>query len=243
MQFCEALYSCKRCGTTPGVSSARYQYPPQESQIRRSNVITCLGHLYPCRVVKTGHSYIAIGGPSHLILCARRLGETLVYIAQSGKIALVNNEAEMLYQQLSSPDPHRRDSATARLWQLYFGAAGSEAEIRLLQAEQAIESGVYDTAEEWLNDLITDFPDFAEAWNRRATLYYLVKNYSASLADCEVTIRLEPNHFGAWHGMGLNYMAMRRYDSAARAFKRALAIQPFSESNQKLFADCLVKLN
>src|SRR5262245_26871966 len=117
-------------------------------------------------------------------------------------------EAETLYRQLASPDPHTRDQATARLWQLYFGAAGPEAEIRLLQAEQAVESGIYDTAETWLSELIRDFPNFAEAWNRRATMYYLAKNYNASLADCETTTRLEPNHFGAWHGMGLNYMAL-----------------------------------
>lgn len=155
----------------------------------------------------------------------------------------MNDEAELLYQQLHSPDPHTRDNATARLWQLYFGAAGPEAEIRLLQAEQAIESGSFDTGEIWLTALIADFPNFAEAWNRRATLYYLTKNYVASLADCEVTTRLEPNHFGAWHGAGLNYFALKRFDAAARAFKRALQIQPFAETNQQLLAECLTKLN
>lgn len=155
----------------------------------------------------------------------------------------MDDEPLTLYQQLHSPDPRTREEATSRLWQMYFGAAGPEAEIRLLQAEQAVESGMYDTAQVWLSDLILDFPNFAEAWNRRATLYYLVKNYISSLADCEATTRLEPNHFGAWHGMGLNYLALRKYDSAARAFKRALEIQPFAETNQKLLAQCLTKLN
>lgn len=155
----------------------------------------------------------------------------------------MDTETELLYRQLYSPDPHIREHATERLWQIYFGAAGPVAEIRLLQAEQAVESGMYDTAEEWLDDLIRDFPNFAEAWNRRATMYYLVKNYLASLADCEVTTRLEPKHFGAWHGMGLNYLALGKYDSAARAFRRALDIQPFAEVNQQLLAQCLTKLN
>lgn len=155
----------------------------------------------------------------------------------------MSDEASQFYRQLASTNPHLRDQATAHLWQLYFGAAGPEAEIRLIQAEQAVESGAYDTAEMWLNDLIHDFPDFAEAWNRRATLHYLVKNYIASLADCEVATNLEPNHFGAWHGMGLNYLALGKYDSAARAFKRALEIQPFAETNQTLLAQCLTKLN
>jgi tetratricopeptide (TPR) repeat protein len=154
----------------------------------------------------------------------------------------MNDERMELYQQLQSPNARIREHATERLWQIYFGAAGTEAELRLLHAEQSIESGGYDTAETVLNALILDFPDFAEAWNRRATLYYLVKNYIGSLADCEVTTRLEPNHFGAWHGMGLNYLALGKYDSAARAFRRALEIQPFAEMNQQLLEKCLTKL-
>lgn len=155
----------------------------------------------------------------------------------------MNDETDLLYQQLHSPDVRTRQEAASRLWQLYFGAAGSEAEIRLLQAEQAVESGIYDTAEVWLNDLILDFPGFAEAWNRRATMFYLRKDYARSLADCEATTRLEPNHFGAWHGTGLNYLALGKYMEAARAFRRALEIQPFAEANQTLLAECLTKLN
>jgi tetratricopeptide (TPR) repeat protein len=155
----------------------------------------------------------------------------------------MEDERAELYQQLHSPDARTREHATARLWQLYFGAAGTEAELRLLQAEQAIETGMYDTAETELNELILDFPNFAEAWNRRATLYYLVKNYIASLADCEATTRLEPNHFGAWHGIGLYYLSLVRHDSAARAFRLALEIHPFAETNQNLLAQCLTKLN
>lgn len=153
------------------------------------------------------------------------------------------DDKEILYQQLHSADPHTREQATQQLWQLYFGAAGPEAEIRLLQAEQAMESTLYDAAEILLNDLIIDFPEFAEAWNRRATLYYLVKKYNESIADCEATTRLEPQHFGAWHGAGLNYLALKKYVDAARAFRRALEIQPFAEANQQLLAECLAKLN
>ncbi|HZQ08797.1 MAG TPA: tetratricopeptide repeat protein [Anaerolineae bacterium] len=153
------------------------------------------------------------------------------------------DDKDALYQQLHSPDPQTREEATQRLWQIYFGAAGPEAEIRLLQAEQAMESSQFEAAEILLNDLILDFPSFAEAWNRRATLYYLTKKYTASLADCEATTRLEPQHFGAWHGTGLNYLALHKYADAARAFRRALEIQPFAEANQKLLGECLAKLN
>ncbi len=56
-------------------------------------------------------------------------------------------------------------------------------------------------------------------------------------------VRLEPDHFGAWHGSGLCLVALHRYAEAAQAFRRALEIQPFSEANQQLLSSCLAKLN
>lgn len=153
------------------------------------------------------------------------------------------DDKETLYRELHSADPRTRELATQQLWQVYFGAAGPEAEIRLLHAEQTIESGLFEEAENLLTDLILDQPEFAEAWNRRATLYYLTRQYRASLADCEAATRLEPQHFGAWHGMGLVYLALHRFADAAQAFRRALEIQPFAQVNQELLARCLARLN
>jgi tetratricopeptide (TPR) repeat protein len=155
----------------------------------------------------------------------------------------MDDEKQQLLRQLWSPSPEVREHATNRLWQLWFGAAGPEAEQRLLYSEQLFEGKEYDEAELRLTDLIRDFPNFAEAWNRRATLRYLRKQYEASLTDCAEVVRLEPNHFGAWHGTGLCLMALHRYGEAVQAFRRALEIQPFAEANQNFLADCLAKLN
>ncbi len=155
----------------------------------------------------------------------------------------MEDEKQQLLRQLWSPHPEIRELATNRLWQLWFGAAGPEAEQRLLYSEQLFENKEYEEAEVRLTELIHDFPNFAEAWNRRATLRYLRNQHEDSLADCREVVRLEPNHFGAWHGTGLCLVALHRYAEAAQAFRRALEIQPFAEANQNLLADCLAKLN
>ncbi len=155
----------------------------------------------------------------------------------------MEEEKQQLLRQLSSPNPDVREQATNRLWQLWYGAAGPEAELRLMFGERMIEGKAYAEAESSFGDLIRDFPDFAEAWNRRATVRYLLKKYDESLADCREVVRREPNHFGAWHGMGLCLVALRRYAEAAQAFRRALELQPFAESNLELLGNCLAKLN
>ena len=69
-------------------------------------------------------------------------------------------------------------------------------------------------------------PDFAEGWNKRATVHYLMGNYSASLGDIVRTLELEPRHFGALSGRGLVYVALEDEQRALEAFEQALAIHP-----------------
>ena len=106
-----------------------------------------------------------------------------------------------------------------------------------------LENGQAEQAEDALTEIIRQAPSFAEGWNRRATFRYMRQQIAESLADCLEVVRLEPHHFGAWHGMGLCYMATHQYIEAAAAFRRALEIQPFAEANQQLLAECLGKLN
>ncbi len=69
-------------------------------------------------------------------------------------------------------------------------------------------------------------PDFAEGWNKRATIYYMLGDYDASVADIRRTLALEPRHFGALSGMGLIFEAIGDNDAAIKVWEKALEIHP-----------------
>jgi tetratricopeptide (TPR) repeat protein len=73
---------------------------------------------------------------------------------------------------------------------------------------------------------VTLAPGFAQGWNKRATVLYLLGQYEQSLLDCDKVLELEPRHFGALSGMGLIYMALDEPELALEAFERALAVDP-----------------
>jgi tetratricopeptide (TPR) repeat protein len=69
-------------------------------------------------------------------------------------------------------------------------------------------------------------PEFAEGWNKRATVYFLVGDFERSLRDCDEVIKRNPHHFGALAGYGQIYMQLDDYERAIEYFKRALAVNP-----------------
>ncbi len=76
------------------------------------------------------------------------------------------------------------------------------------------------------NEVIEKDPEFAEGWNRRATLYFLMGDYEASIADIQSTLALEPRHFGALSGLGLVNIQLERFGAAIEAFEEALKVNP-----------------
>jgi tetratricopeptide (TPR) repeat protein len=77
--------------------------------------------------------------------------------------------------------------------------------------------------------LINQAPGYAEAWNKRATLYYLLGDYEASKADIAEVLKLEPYHFGALSGLGLVNLAQKDFLQARTAFNSALEVHPNME--------------
>lgn len=150
---------------------------------------------------------------------------------------------DRLLQDLKSQEEETRDRATATLWQIWFNQKGQYGFEILEQSQALLETKQYAEAEALLTDLIHDQPDFAEAWNRRAVLHYLQGQHKQSLADCQKAIALNPNHFGALHGMGLCYAALGDYMAAIQAFRQTLEILPHSIINQRLILECTARLS
>jgi tetratricopeptide (TPR) repeat protein len=108
-----------------------------------------------------------------------------------------------------------------------FSRSGSAtADLLMSWAVDAMEEKNYPLALDVLDQIILLKPDFAEAWNKRATVYYLIDDYGESLSDIRQTLALEPRHFGALSGFGMILQAMDRNEEAVRVLRRALEINP-----------------
>ena len=78
-----------------------------------------------------------------------------------------------------------------------------------------------------LDDIVAEYPDYAEAWNQRATIHYLLRNFDQSMADIEKVLALEPRHFGALAGRAVMYKEQGKDDLALKDILAAIAIHPF----------------
>jgi tetratricopeptide (TPR) repeat protein len=108
-----------------------------------------------------------------------------------------------------------------------FNKSGSAtADLLLSWAAESMEEKNYTEALDLLDQIVVLKPDFAEAWNRRATVYFLLDEYGASLADIRATLALEPRHFGALAGFGIILQSLDRKEEAKEVFRRALVINP-----------------
>jgi tetratricopeptide (TPR) repeat protein len=90
----------------------------------------------------------------------------------------------------------------------------------------AMDSGAFDLALGYLNNIVVTRPDFAEGWNKRATLYYLMGRYDESLADIAETLKREPRHFGAIAGRGWVMLRLGELQKALAAFREVLDLDP-----------------
>ncbi len=123
-------------------------------------------------------------------------------------------------------DPHEAARIQERIWDLWMYSEKEDLNALMKQGTFALGARDFELAMESFNALIELAPNMAEAWNKRATLFYLMENYDASVADVKKTLALEPRHFGAIVGMGLIFDALGQHEAALEAFRRGLEVNP-----------------
>lgn len=123
----------------------------------------------------------------------------------------------------------RISSRISREW-----AHSGSASIDLLMqwSQKAIDEKKNAVAMDFLDEVVTLAPDYAEGWNRRATLHFMMDNYGRSMADIDRVLRLEPRHFGALAGMATILRETGRKDAAIRAYQQLLDVYPMMREAQ-----------
>ena len=113
----------------------------------------------------------------------------------------------------------------------------------LNQGSLLINMGELNKAYDLFTKIIATEPDWAEAWNKRATVLYLMNRYQSSLDDIKITLVLEPRHFGALSGQALNYIELKKYEKAIESYKAAQKIYPLLDSAKEMIPELQELIN
>ena len=177
----------------------------------------------------------------------RRLSEDCAVTSGAGSARVL--AAVLLAASLAGPPGAFADQRDPRLADLFATLAGASGSAQALPIEgaiwgiwlnggdpalnrimaqgvEAMSANRLRVAAERFTELILAAPEFAEAWNKRATVYYLMNRYEDSVRDIERTLALEPRHFGAISGMGLIFLERGDEEGALSAFEKVLEIHP-----------------
>lgn len=156
--------------------------------------------------------------------------------AQASDEAVVAKADTQLDSLFSDLKRERNEKAAERLasriWEAWYRSGSASVDLMMLWSQQALETKKFDVALDFLDQVVTLQPQYAEGWNRRATVHFLMQNYRKSMADIERTLELEPRHFGALSGMA-QIMALTHHDELAlQAWQRVLDIYPMLRNAQ-----------
>jgi tetratricopeptide (TPR) repeat protein len=137
---------------------------------------------------------------------------------------------DTLFEALKiAPDAESAKAIEERIWSVWMASGSDTCNLLMGRMKAAADEKDYDLAIKLLDAIIELKPGYTEAWNRRATLYFLQKDYGHALADIREVLVREPRHFGALSGLGLILQEIGDDKHALEAYRRALAVDPHLE--------------
>src|SRR6202790_2800385 len=134
---------------------------------------------------------------------------------------------DRLFEALKlAPDDESAKYVENRIWAMWIATDSDTTTLLMTRVKAAIDAKDLDLGIKLLTAIIDIKPDYLEAWNRRATIYYMKKDFDDSLSDIHEVLKREPRHFGALSGWGMIMKGVGEDKQALEAFRRALAVHP-----------------
>ncbi|MFL2885868.1 MAG: tetratricopeptide repeat protein [Candidatus Pelagibacterales bacterium] len=137
---------------------------------------------------------------------------------------------EILFNDLSQTQSEMKaQPILLEIWSIWSVAIDTKTQEKFDAGNQLMSKRQYDESILMFSDAINLQPSFAEAWNKRATVNYIIGNYEESISDIFSTLELEPRHFGALDGLAQIYMLQNKYFKAAQVYRKILEILPYNK--------------
>ena len=140
---------------------------------------------------------------------------------------------ELFETLLATDDARRAKIIEDAIWETWLDAESPSINLMMERSLVALNGEDIPTALSLLNAIVDLRPDYAEGWNKRASLFFLMEDYDQSLVDIQKTLELEPRHFGALSGLSSILSAYGEHEKALEAFEQALTVNPHLPDREK----------
>ena len=158
---------------------------------------------------------------------------TAAAIEKSPAAAKAENRLDALFGELKRERNEKAAERIAgRIWEAWSQSGSASIDLMMGWSKTAMDNKKFDVALDFLDQVVTMEPTYAEGWNRRATVHFMMQNYAKSMSDINHTLQIEPRHFGALSGMGQIMKNTGREELALKAWERVLDIYPMMRSAQ-----------
>jgi tetratricopeptide (TPR) repeat protein len=144
-------------------------------------------------------------------------------------------DLDTLFSELkNAPNAEAAKAAESQILRRFLISGSDTVDLLMTWAIDSMNKEDYPLALDILDNVVTMKPDYAEGWNKRATVYYLSDDYGKSLADIRRVLSLQPKHFGALSGLGMIMRELGEKEKAIAAFREALTVDPYLDNVKKV---------
>jgi tetratricopeptide (TPR) repeat protein len=149
----------------------------------------------------------------------------LVAIERLGEIGRMD-DADRVLARLADTDPQVRAAASAAVWQIWSRSGDPAIDKLFARGMEQMQAADLEKALATFGSIVERKPAFAEGWNKRATILFLLGRHEESLKDCDQVLKRNPRHFGALSGAGQIHLQLGNAELALDFLRRALAVNP-----------------